>query len=143
MVDVTAGDFDRLFDDAFSAIKPLVDPDEGQAEESEPIRGAGEAMDGYIKVTAKPGGQLETVEINPRALRSDSESIAQAFLEATNIALQDLQEKLANALPDMPDQKELMEQLKEFQNQSVLQMQRYLTAITDVQDTIERGMEAD
>ncbi|WP_020575639.1 YbaB/EbfC family nucleoid-associated protein [Actinopolymorpha alba] len=142
MADVSANDFDRLFNDALSTLRPLVaqsqSESDGDSEPPEPIRGVGEALDGHVRVTARPGGQIEAVELNPRALRSDSETLAQAFADASNAALQDLQQKLSAALPAMPDQAELFERLKEFQNQSMVQMQRYLQAITDVQDRIDR-----
>lgn len=141
-MDVSASDFDRLFHESLAALRPVVEQsDEHGAEtdeESEPLRGVGEALDGYVRVTVKPGGFLEAVELNPRALRSDSESVAEAFLTATNAALQDLQQRLAAALPEAPGQQDLLDRLKEFQNQSMVQMQRYLTAITDVQDRLDR-----
>ncbi|MGW0227625.1 YbaB/EbfC family nucleoid-associated protein [Actinopolymorpha singaporensis] len=153
MADVSANDFDRLFDDAMAALRPLAgQPDphadsapgaeqgaaDGGAEPTGPVRGVGEALDGYVRVTAKPGGELETVELNPRVLRSDSESIAEAFREAANAALADLQAKLTSALPALADQQQMLERLQEFQQQSVMQMRRYLQAITDVQDRLDR-----
>ncbi|GAA4991670.1 YbaB/EbfC family nucleoid-associated protein [Actinopolymorpha pittospori] len=139
MPDVSANDFDRLFNDALTALRPLADQtsaDEG--EPTEPIRGLGEAMDGFVRVTVKPGGQVESVQLNPRVMRSDSESIAEAFVAATNAALADLQQKIGAVLPTMADQHQMLERLQEFQSQSVVQMQRYLKAITDVQDQIDR-----
>lgn len=153
MADVSANDFDRLFDDAMAALRPLAgQPNpyagddsgaeqsaaEGHAERAEPVRGVGEALDGYVRVIAKPGGQLEAVELNARVLRSDSESIAEAFREAANAALADLQAKLTSALPALADQQQMLERLQEFQQQSVVQMRRYLQAITDVQDRLDR-----
>jgi DNA-binding protein YbaB len=139
MPDVSANDFYRLFNDALTALRPLADQsptDEG--EPTEPIRGVGAALDGFVRVTVKPGGQVESVQLNPRVMRSDSESIAEAFVAATNAALADLQQKIGAVLPAMADQHQMLERLQEFQTQSVAQMQRYLKAITDVQDQIER-----
>ncbi|MET9021259.1 YbaB/EbfC family nucleoid-associated protein [Actinopolymorpha sp. NPDC004070] len=160
MPDVSANDFDRLFDDAMAALRPLAqkpdpnaDSDPGGnpaaepgtagrpadgTEDAEPVRGVGEALDGYVRVTAKPGGELETVELNPRLLRSDSATVAEAFREAANVALADLQGKLTSALPALADQQQMLERLQEFQQQSVVQMRRYLQAITDVQDRLDR-----
>nr|WP_273374907.1 YbaB/EbfC family nucleoid-associated protein [Actinopolymorpha pittospori] len=146
VTDVSANDFDRLFNDALTALRPLADQDPTaerdptveQDRTDEPIRGVGEAMDGFVRVTATPGGQLERVELNPRVMRSDSESLAQAFVAASNAALADLQQKISATLPPLADQQQLLERLQEFQSQSVSQMQRYLKAITDVQDRIDR-----
>jgi hypothetical protein len=150
MTDVSASDFDRLFNDALTALRPLVDqdrttdPDSNDRDSNEPdgaegpIRGVGEAMDGFVRVTARPGGQIDSVQLNPRVMRSDSESVAQAFMEATNAALADLQRRISGTLPGVADQQQLLERLQEFQSQSVAQMQRYLKAITDVQDRIDR-----
>jgi DNA-binding protein YbaB len=140
MTDVSANDFDRLFNDALAALRPLVDqePTAEQDRTDEPIEGVGEAMGGFVRVTAKPGGQLERVELNPRVMRSDSESLAQAFVAASNAALTDLQQKISGTLPPLADQQQLLERLQEFQSQSVSQMQRYLKAVTDVQDRIDR-----
>ncbi|MEQ4204710.1 YbaB/EbfC family nucleoid-associated protein [Actinopolymorpha sp. B17G11] len=138
MADVSASDFDRLFSESLAALRPIVEQDDESDERTEQVRGVGEALDGHVRVTAKPGGRLESVELNPRALRSDSASLAEAFLTAANAALEDLQQRLSAALPDVPDQQQLMERLQEFQNQSVAQMQRYLTAIADVQDRLDR-----
>ena len=46
--------------------------------------------------------------------------------------------KIGAVLPTMADQQQMLERLQEFQSQSVAQMQRYLKAITDVQDRIDR-----
>lgn len=139
MVDVSANDFDRLFQETLATLRPLAEQgDQGDSEQEASVRGVGEALDGYVRVTAKPGGLLESVELNPRALRSDSETLAEAFLAATNAALDDLRQKVSTALPDVPDPTQLMERLQEFQQQSVVQMRRYLDAIAAVQDRLDR-----
>jgi DNA-binding protein YbaB len=139
VVDVSANDFDRLFDETLATLRPLAEQGhQADSEPETPLRGVGEALDGHVRVTAKPGGLLESVELNPRALRSDSETLAEAFLAATNAALDDLRQRLSTALPDVPDPTQLVERLQEFQQQSVVQMRRYLDAIAAVQDRLDR-----
>ena len=139
MVDVSANDFDRLFDETLAVLRPFAERSHQDADDAEtPLRGVGEALDGYLRVTAKPGGLLESVELNPRALRSDSETLAEAFLEAANAALEDLRQRLSTSLPEVADPAQVLERLKEFQQESVARMRRYLDAIAAVQDRLDR-----
>jgi DNA-binding protein YbaB len=134
---LSAGDFDRLFDEALATLRPLVDASRSNDESEETLRGHGEALDGKLRITAAPGGQLESVELDPRALRVGAEELAAAFKEATNAALAHLQQQFA-ALPAAIDQAALLERLKEFQAQSAEQMSRYLKAISEAQELLER-----
>jgi DNA-binding protein YbaB len=55
------------------------------------IKGAGEAATGFIKVTVDSTGRLDSLEINPRAMRSDSQTLGEEIMRAVQAAYDDMQ----------------------------------------------------
>jgi DNA-binding protein YbaB len=108
---------------------------DGDTEDQQPLTGKGEAADGMIRVIARPGGRLADLELDPRAMRMDSVTLAAAILTAANTALADLQERLRASLI-APDLHALASQLKEVQQESTRQMSGFLQALTDTQARI-------
>lgn len=53
------------------------------------VRGAGESADGRIRAEVMPGGLLESLELDPRVRRMDSEELAQAIVDAVRAAAED------------------------------------------------------
>jgi DNA-binding protein YbaB len=140
--EVTPADFDRLLEDAREALQELrsgqVQPD-GEVED---LVGEGEAADGKVKVTAGIGGKIEKVELDPRALRTDSDELGEQIAEAVNAALKDLQQKAsASAAAAMSgfDPEHLSEQLINLQDQSVRQMGEFAAGMEDMLDRIRRA----
>jgi len=107
-------------------------------EEAEPLRGLGEAAEGMIKVAALPGGRLADLELDPRAMRMDSITLAKEILTATNAALADLQEKLKAGIVS-PDLDALAGQLAEVQQESSRQMSTFIQSLVDAQERIAQA----
>lgn len=57
------------------------------------LRGEGAAADGKVKVTVLPGGTLENVELEPRAMKLQSHELAEAIVEAARAATIDATRK--------------------------------------------------
>ncbi|MBQ0977414.1 MULTISPECIES: YbaB/EbfC family nucleoid-associated protein [Micromonospora] len=113
--------------------------DAGSAAEAAPVvQGVGEAADGMVRVVALPGGQIESVWIDPRLMRSASETLAEHVREATNAALTDLRSAVA-AVAVAPDTTALLEQLREVQRSAVPQLQGIIDTLGDVQDRLSSG----
>lgn len=53
------------------------------------VRGEGESAEGRVRVTTMPGGTLDTLEIDPRAMRMPSEDLAASIMEAAKKAADD------------------------------------------------------
>jgi DNA-binding protein YbaB len=46
------------------------------------VTGSGEALDGLVRVTCRPGGVVDDVVVDPRAMRHRAAELAEAFREA-------------------------------------------------------------
>ncbi|WFE51109.1 YbaB/EbfC family nucleoid-associated protein [Micromonospora sp. WMMD1155] len=113
--------------------------DASSRSESQPVvQGVGEAADGMVRVVALPGGQIESVRIDPRMMRGASESLAEGVREATNAALADLRSALAEVAA-APDTTALLEQLREVQRSAVPQLQGIIDTLGDVQESLSSG----
>lgn len=71
-------------------------PDDGD-DAGEELRGVGQAADGRIVATVAVGGRLESIELDPRALRGGPDQLGQQFTESINAALDDLRSKATQA----------------------------------------------
>ncbi|MFF5177176.1 YbaB/EbfC family nucleoid-associated protein [Micromonospora sp. NPDC000316] len=111
---------------------------DGGAEATAPIEGVGEAADGMVRVVARPGGQIESVWIDPRLMRSGSESLADEIRTATNAALTDLRAALADVAA-APDTAAMLEQLRELQRSAVPQLQGFIDRLSSVQEGLSSG----
>ena len=133
----TGGDFDRLLADTLRAIS--LRPGGPDADGTPPeVRGLGEGLDGLVQVVAKPGGRLESLAINPRAMRSDSQTLAEEILAAVNLALADLQDKLGAAVPGQVDRAALLNRLRDLQESALPRMQSFLQAVEDARARVSR-----
>jgi DNA-binding protein YbaB len=103
--------------------------------EAEPLEGVGESAEGMIQVKAQAGGRLADLEIDPRAMRMDSITLAKEILAAANAALADLQEKLRGTIVS-PDLNALASQLTEVQQESSRQMGSFIQSLVDAQERI-------
>ncbi|MFC4018601.1 YbaB/EbfC family nucleoid-associated protein [Micromonospora sp. GCM10011542] len=107
-------------------------------EAAQPLQGVGEAADGMVRVVALAGGQIESVWIDPRLMRSASESLAEEIRTATNAALADLRTALADATTT-PDTTAMLEQLRELQRGAVPQLQGFIDTLSGVQERLSSG----
>jgi hypothetical protein len=117
----------RSISDMLAALGRSTAEDTGTAPEPPTdVRGVGEAADGMVRVVAVPGGEVESLFIDPRLMRTPSETLAEEIRLATNAALADLRTALAGAVTP-PD------------TAAVPQLQGFIDALTDVQDRLASG----
>ncbi|KAB1910847.1 YbaB/EbfC family nucleoid-associated protein [Micromonospora sp. AMSO31t] len=112
----------------------------GRSADQEPpdVQGHGSAADGLVRVTAALGGHIESVEIEPAAMRLPSPDLAEAVRAATNVALADLRSAIAGAT-GVPDATAMVEQLREVQRTAVPQLQGFVDTLTRVQQRLASG----
>ncbi|MFC0006771.1 YbaB/EbfC family nucleoid-associated protein [Micromonospora siamensis] len=121
-----ADDLDRLMSQTLDALRTAGGAGDG-VDEVEHLRGEGGGLGGLIRVTARPGGLLESIEFDPRALRTDSVTLAEELVAAANAALEDLQAKVRQAAGDgLPSTEALMDRLREVQNTAVPRLAGFL-----------------
>jgi DNA-binding protein YbaB len=100
------------------------------ADSSQPREGVGTAAEGMVRVTVQ-SGRIGAVELDSRAMRLPTSELAEAFAEAANAALADLEAKYpAVAMPAI-DLEALQQQLEDAENQGLRQMKRYLDEISE------------
>lgn len=63
------------------------------------FRGHGEAADGRVRVDVNGTGDIEDVQLDPKAMRLPSEDLAAAFKEAFTAARADVKEQLSETTP--------------------------------------------
>src|SRR5690606_5187954 len=62
------------------------------------LRGVGESSDGRVRAEVLPGGAVHDLKIDPRALRTSSDDLSEAVMEAIKAATQDATEQLGATL---------------------------------------------
>lgn len=72
------------------------------------ITGTAETAKGFIKVTVDSSGKVTALEINPRAMRMDSQQLAEEVLTAAQEAYDDLQESMRELLAPSGDVQEMV-----------------------------------
>lgn len=126
---------------------PVADaPETGAASdgETEQLTGQGEAADGRVKARVVTGGRFESVQLDPRALRMDSEELGEQITLAVNAAVDDLRTKAAEQRPaGLPDLQTLSEQLVELQDVSVRRMSTFVEGLDDALGKIARSAGTD
>lgn len=85
-------------------------------EDGEPLVGMGEALDAQVRVTVTEG-EVQQVELGPRAKRAPDERLAEAIKEATNAAIRDLLQK-RGAVPGVPSFEGLLGALEQVSGQA-------------------------
>src|SRR5262249_55373306 len=137
-------EFDRLIGDTLRSLQPPPAVDNAGAVPPEPVdlRGEGTGLDGELRVTAVAGGRLESIQIDPRAMRTDSRTLAEQLVVAVNAALAAVQAKVQEAVAGAaPDRAALVHRLREVQDTAIPRMQSFLRAVEDLrrQATGEAG----
>ncbi|MGV9215677.1 YbaB/EbfC family nucleoid-associated protein [Micromonospora sp. RB23] len=133
-------EFDRLFQQTRQALASMRStgavPD---GLDVEPARGTGSAAGGQVEVVAV-GQRVESVTVDPRALRMGAEMLGEQITLAVNAALDDLRLAAGDAA-DAPavDPVALGQQLDELQNESVRSMAAMTDALTDAVRRIQQS----
>ncbi|XVQ10762.1 YbaB/EbfC family nucleoid-associated protein [Spirillospora sp. CA-255316] len=78
-------DLERVVSQADELMKRLSESGDEMAD----MVGEGESKDGLLRATVDSGGRLKSIEINPRAMRQDSESLAEGLTQAIQAAQDD------------------------------------------------------
>ncbi|MFC8297037.1 YbaB/EbfC family nucleoid-associated protein [Micromonospora orduensis] len=133
-------EFDRLFQQTRQALASMRST--GQVPDGldvQPARGTGSAAGGQVEVVAV-GQRVESVTVDPRALRMGAEMLGEQITLAVNAALDDLR-LAAGEAADAPavDPVALGQQLDELQNESVRSMAAMTDALTDAVRRIQQA----
>ena len=130
-----ADDFEQALETSRRLLASLPGGDaEGTPEGGVP-EGYGEAADGLIRAVAS-GGRIDRVELSPRVLRMDSQTLAEEITRAVNAALADLRASTAQARG--VDLAALQQQVRQAQDESVRRMALFTSAIQDAMARINR-----
>ncbi|MEV8630307.1 YbaB/EbfC family nucleoid-associated protein [Streptosporangium sp. NPDC051023] len=130
-VDLGAEGFGHLLDSARQALRAAGEP-------VPDVRGEGESAGGLVGATAGGVGTLESLRIDPRALRAGSQELAEQIVEAVNAALLDLRTR-AGVEPSVPAQgpAELAGELEKLQEEALDRFGAFTDTIGDVLARIE------
>ncbi|GAA2423115.1 hypothetical protein GCM10010191_38780 [Actinomadura vinacea] len=109
------------------------------AEGEAPPEGRGETADGRIRVVAAPGGEVTSIEMDPRVLRMSSEELSAELVVAVNAALRDLRER--SQVADVAiDPAVLADRLREAQDQGLRQLAMFTQSLDEIMTRIgDRG----
>lgn len=99
------------------------------------MEGHGAAADGKVKVVAGAGGELTSVELDPRAMRMPSEELADALRSAVNEALRELRSR-SRAAETAIDPDVLAQGLRDAQDQGLRQMAAFTQSLDDLMTRI-------
>ncbi|MFI6267694.1 YbaB/EbfC family nucleoid-associated protein [Micromonospora zamorensis] len=126
-----ADQFRQSMDDALNTLREL----RANRPAASDVEASGEATagDGLIAVVAAPGGRIQSITVAPQVLRQGSDYLAEQLTIAVNAALDDLQARTVADAPDPPGPAVLLDRLADVQQQSVHQMQSFLSALTSAQ----------
>lgn len=149
------GEFDRLLEDTRRVLEQMrsvggeapdgtapdgAGPDGAGPDGAEQLRGQGEAVDGQVRAVAVSGGRLESLTVDPRAMRLGSAALCEHIVAAVNAALDDLRDRAAGQpVAGGADPAALAGQLRDLHGESVRQMDRFSQGIADVLDRISRS----
>lgn len=92
-------DLDRIFGQSQELMKNLEQVQEALAE----VTGEGEAADGLVRAVVDGSGGIQEVALNPRAMRMDSLTLAEALTHAVREAQSDAGSKTALLLRGAAD----------------------------------------
>lgn len=133
------GEFERLLEDTRRVLEQIRSGD-GEVPDEEEVHGEGEAADGQVRAVVVTGGRLKSLSVDPRAMRMGSAALCEQIVVAVNAALDDLRGKAAGQpVTSAADPAALAERIRDLQNESVRQMDRFSQGIADVLDRISRS----
>jgi DNA-binding protein YbaB len=136
-----SGGLDRLLEDTRRVLDEMRSAGGEPPEEGDELRGEAEAADGQVRAVAVAGGRLESLTVNPRAMRLGSEALCEQIVAAVNAALDDLRARTAEraAAAGGADPAALAERMRDLHAESVRQMDMFTQGIRDALDRISRS----
>jgi DNA-binding protein YbaB len=96
---MTESPFQRQIEAAIRQIREQTDSFHARRESLAAIVGEGTSTDGLITVRTGPGGMMQELEIDPKAMRMASQDLRDAILEAARNAVASYQDALAEVAP--------------------------------------------
>lgn len=130
-------EFDRMLSETRQLLEQVRSgqaPPPGDWDE-QAVEGRGEAAQSRIRVVAGVGGELTSIELDPRVMRMSSEELAAELITAVNAALRDLRSQ-TRASDVAIDPAVLAERLKEAQDQGLRQMVLFTQSLDDLMTRI-------
>jgi hypothetical protein len=122
----TGADLDRLMSETRRALAAAA----SSSPPATDTEGVGVAADDQVRAVVRLPGQLTELHVDPRLMRLPSEELTEQVITAVNAALEDLRRKsVAAAMP--ADLNRLGSDLAALQTDSIRQMQRFTSAMTD------------
>ncbi|MEV4516277.1 YbaB/EbfC family nucleoid-associated protein [Dactylosporangium sp. NPDC049525] len=112
------------------ATQPTDSPDAQPA-----LRGTGTSPNGLITAVAALGGRIESVAVDPRGLRLDSQTLGEEVAAAVNAALDDLRAQ-AKLAPEAVDLAALHTELTQVRDESARQFTSFLESISATQERV-------
>lgn len=108
---------------------------DGDGVERPPLRGTGTSPSGFVSAVATIGGRIESVSVDPRGLRLDSQSLGEEVAAAVNAALDDLRAQ-AKLAPEAVDLAALHAELTQVRDESARQFSSFLGSIAAAQERV-------
>jgi hypothetical protein len=126
-------DLDRLLADTRRALAAVSGTGAPEAAE-----GVGTAAEERVRAVVRSPGRLTELEVDPRLMRLSAEELTEQIMAAVNLALDDLRDKATTAATpaDLP---RLGEQLATLHTDSVRQMERFTSSMSDAIARIRSG----
>jgi DNA-binding protein YbaB len=90
-------DVERLAAQADDALGRL----SASTEEMAAMTATGEAADGLVRAAVDASGRIKRIALNPRAMRMDSESLAEALIEAIGSAQDDARNRVQEMVDEL------------------------------------------
>lgn len=103
----------------------------------EPPVGAGEAMDGKVRVEVT-GGRVSALHIDPAALRIPAGELSTVIMAATNAALDSMRAAMTASLPSPPSLDQLTRTLNEISADSFRTLDKTTEGINRSMDAVRR-----
>ncbi|MGP4026093.1 YbaB/EbfC family nucleoid-associated protein [Actinomadura sp. 3N407] len=101
-------------------------------------KGHGEAAGGLVRATVSADGEIESIDLAPRAMRMSSEEIGEHVAEAVNTAFQGLRADPAGP-PAGADTEQITARARAVQDMSMRQMQQMTQSIADLMAQLHGG----
>jgi DNA-binding protein YbaB len=132
--------FANLLESARKLVGAVSTPSADAGAESAPaeLRGTGTSPNGLVTAVTTVGGKVESVTVDPRALRLDSHTLGEQVAAAVNAALDDLRSQVSSEVGSI-DTGALSEQLRRIQETSVPQLHSFLQEISASQERLLSG----
>lgn len=134
--------YDRMLEQTRRVLTAMRTPGEAPPDdglEAEPVRSVGSAAGGQVEVVMV-GQRVESVTLDPRALRMGAELLGEQLVQAVNAALDGLRHQAGgDAQAPSVDPERLGRTLDELQNESVRSMSAMTEALADAVRRIQQS----